>query len=48
MDKAESNLIRKFLENLDKGNAFDAKQSLAEAIKLKIQNKHEKVSKEID
>lgn len=44
----EASLIGKFLNNLKEGKASDAKSTLNNIIDLKIKNKHEKASKEID
>ena len=44
----EASLIGKFLTNLKEGKASDAKSNLKDIIDLKIKNKHEKASKEID
>jgi hypothetical protein len=44
----EASLIGKFLKSLKEGKASDAKSFLKDIVDLKINNKHEKASKEID
>ena len=47
-DKTETTLISKFISKLKEGNAIDAMANLKEVIDLKVKQKHEKASKEID